>query len=225
MATFVGEDKWPTCTHIKRLLLLTEMDYDYSKINDFEKTQLPIGFQGNVYNLSYKWNSIIPYQDAPRKIMEIGAYHGANACSYMKTYAQHPQSEVHCVDPWLDYAGYDEYQTKQPTNYSTFVTNLSKLNPLDLHKVYVHRGLSEVIVPTFPDESFDIIYIDGNHEKKYVVEDAIMSHKKIKHGGWIIFDDMHDKEVNEGVQIFLSVYGDSYVEFKIQNSQLFIKRT
>jgi len=201
-----------------------ENRYDYSKINDFEKTQLPEGFQGNVYNLSYKWKTIIPLPTGPIRIMEIGAYHGANVCSYMKTYAEHSDTQIHCVDPWIDYDGYHEYQRKQSCNYLTFITNLSKLSPVDLHKVYLHRGLSENIVPTFLDESFDIIYIDGNHEKRYVLEDAVLSCKKIKKGGWIIFDDMHDREVNEGVQHFLSIYSSYFEGFKLQNSQLFIKR-
>ena len=210
--------------HKALALLSHRMDYDYSKINEFEKTQLPIGFQGNVYNLSYKCKSILPYPDAPVRIMEIGAYHGANACSYMKTYAQHPHSEVHCVDPWLDYDGYDEYQTKQPTNYSRFFRNVSLLDPKDLHKLYLHRGLSEVIVPTFANASFDIIYIDGNHALRYVLEDAIQSYHKVKRGGWLIFDDMQDKEVNRAVQMFLTTHSEGFESIQIQNAQLFMRR-
>ena len=198
--------------------------YDYSKISDFEKTQLPEGFTGNVYNISYKWQTIIPDSDSPLKIMEIGAYHGANVCSYMKTYARHNLSEVHCVDPWFNYDGYNEYTTNQPSNYSIFLSNISKLSPSDINKVYIHRGLSENIVPRFEDESFDIIYIDGNHEKRYVLEDSVSCFKKIKKGGWIVFDDMHDREVSEAVKVFLQIYAHYFEVFKIENSQLFIKR-
>ena len=198
--------------------------YDYSTINDFEKSQLPDGFQGNVYNLSYKWKTIIPESSEPMKIMEIGAYHGANVCSYMRTYATHPESEVHCVDPWLDYKEYSEYKDKQPTNYSIFLQNISKLDPQDVHKIYIHRGLSENIVPSLEDDSYDIIYIDGNHEIRYVLEDAMYALKKIKKGGWIIFDDTHDNEVNTGIRLFIYVYSQYFDTFKQQNSQLFLKR-
>ena len=47
--------------------------YDYSNVNDFEKSQLPDGFQGNVYNLSYKWKTIIPESSDPMKIIELYA--------------------------------------------------------------------------------------------------------------------------------------------------------
>jgi len=198
--------------------------YDYSKISEFEKSQLPEGFRGNVYNMSYKWLSLIPEPSTPIKIMEIGSYHGANICSYMKTYAKHDKTEIHCVDPWTDYEGYNEYQTKQPTNYSTFLHNISKLDPIDMNKLYIHRGLSEDIVHTFPNESFDIIYIDGNHEVRYVLEDAVVCFKKLKRGGWMIFDDFHDREVQIGVNRFLECYGSYFDGASIQHSQLFMKR-
>ena len=198
--------------------------YHSSKISEFETSQLPPGFYGNVYNLSYKWTPIIPVLEQPVKIMEIGAYHGANTCSYMKSYARHPRSEIHCVDPWMDYDGYDEYQSKQHTNYSLFIQNLARLSPEDLHKVHLHRGLSETMIPRFADETFDIIYIDGNHALRYVLHDAIQSYHKVKKGGWIIFDDMQDKEVNQAVQMFLVTHSTEFDSIQIQNAQLFMRR-
>jgi hypothetical protein len=200
------------------------MDYDYSNVSEYEKSFLPDGFQGNVYNISYKWLQFIPESSEPLMIMEIGAYHGANVCSYMKTYAKHPKTEVHVVDPWFDYNGYNEYQTKQSTNYSTFMNNISKLDPKDLDKIYLHRGLSENIVPIFKNESYDIIYIDGNHEIRYVIEDCVLCFKKIKKGGWIIIDDMHDNDVNKGVRIFLEGYLSYFELVAIHNGQLFMRR-
>lgn len=196
--------------------------YDYEKISDFEKTQLPEGYRGNVFNMSYKWVDIIPEPTEPIKIMEIGTYHGANVCSYMKTYAKHSQTEVHCVDPWLDYDGYNEYNGKQATNYSIFINNISKLDPSDLHKIHIHRGLSENVVPLFKDESYDIIYIDGNHEKRYVIEDCVNCFKKIKKGGWMIIDDLQDKEVYEGMSAFIYLY-DAYFDARlVRGNQLFL---
>lgn len=203
---------------------MEDSPYHSSKISEFETSQLPPGFYGNVYNLSYKWTPIIPVSEQPVKIMEIGAYHGANTCSYMKSYARHPRSEIHCVDPWMDYDGYDEYQSKQHTNYSLFIQNLARLSPEDLHKVHLHRGLSETMIPRFADNMFDIIYIDGNHVLRYVLQDAIQSYHKIKRGGWIIFDDMQDKEVNQAVQMFLMSHSTDFDSIQIQNAQLFMRR-
>jgi len=71
---------------------------------------------------------------------------------------------------------------------------------------------------------FDIIFIDGNHDKKYVLEDAVLCFKKLKLGGWMIFDDMQCKEVSDAVHAFLTIYSQYFEVFKIDNAQLFIKR-
>ncbi len=203
----------------------SRMDYDYSKISEREKSLLPFGFQGNVYNLSYKWQEIFPGTENPVKILEIGGYHGGNVCSLTKTYAVHTSSEIHVIDPWQDYDGYNEYKDKQNNNYSIFIKNISKLPAWDLSKIYLHRMKSEDIDKRFADEMFDIIYIDGNHLTKYVLEDSIVSLKKAKKGAWIIWDDVFDPEVKKAVQIFLHLYKDFFHPDVItKNGQLFLKK-
>jgi hypothetical protein len=199
--------------------------YDYSRISEAERKQLPIGFRGDVLNMSYKWATIIPLPaDKPWKILEIGVYHGANVCNLVKTYAAHPSSEIHCVDPWMDVPDYPEYRNQQPTNYSNFIHNIALLDPVDLQKIYPYRKLSEEVVPGFSNESFDLIYVDGNHTKPFVLEDATMVAKKVKRGGWLVFDDTHHPDVSVALQAFLSVNAYRFEEIKIQNSQLFMRR-
>lgn len=199
--------------------------YDVSLISAFEQSILPPGYQGNVYNMSYKWTEIIPMTNAPMKILEIGSYHGANTCSLFTTYACHQDSEVHCVDPWSDYDGYDEYKGKQQSNYSLFIRNISRLSDDSLNKIHIHRMLSQDIDGRFKDDTFDIIYIDGNHKKRYVLEDAITSFKKLKPGGWLIFDDLQDPEVSGTIQVFLAIYNEYfYPEAKVANAQLFLRK-
>jgi len=199
--------------------------YDYSKISANEKTFLPEGFKGNVFNMSYKWTSIIPPSNKPLKIMEIGAYHGANACSLVKTLATHPDSQVHCVDPWLDYDYYPEYKGAQGLNYSFFLNNISKLAPEDVSKIYIHRISSSDLDRYFDDKTFDIIYIDGNHTTFFVLQDAILSLKKLVSGGYLIFDDLQDKAVVEGLNMFLAgAKGLVELEVKINSCQAFVQK-
>lgn len=199
--------------------------YDASLTSAFEQSILPPGYQGNVYNMSYKWSDIIPNDWVPRKILEIGSYHGANTCSLFTTYACHPESEVHCVDPWSDYDGYDEYRGKQVSNYALFIRNISRLTDLSLKKIHIHRMLSQDIDTRFKDETFDIIYVDGNHKKRYVLEDAILSFKKLKPGGFLIFDDLQDPEVSGAIQLFLAAYAQYFEpEGKVANAQLFLRK-
>jgi len=201
------------------------MAYDYSKISSEEMGWLPPGYKGNVYNMSYKWKEIIPTTHEPIKVLEIGAYHGANVCCLTKSHAIHTGSEIHVVDPWCDYSGYDEYKDEQAMNFATFIRNISKLSPCDMAKIHLHRMKSQEIDKRFADEMFDIIYIDGNHLTKYVLEDSIVSFKKVKRGGWIVWDDVFDKEVKNALQMFLHLYKSYfYPDVPMKNGQLYMRR-
>jgi hypothetical protein len=201
------------------------MNYDYTGLPYDEMAYLPLGFKGNVYNMSFKWKDIINPTNDPIKVLEIGAYHGANVCCLTKTHAIHSDSEIHCVDPWSDYEKYPEYKDQQRTNYSKFIHNISHLSPVDLNKIHIHRVKSEEAWTRFADEMFDIIYIDGNHERNFVFEDALMSLKKVKKGGWLVFDDAHDDKVMEAIQIFLHLYKDSFHPHVLsKNGQAYMRR-
>ena len=201
------------------------MAYDYSGLPYDEMAYLPLGFKGNVYNMSFKWKEIINPTNEPIKVLEIGAYHGANVCCLTKTHAIHSDSEIHCVDPWGDYEQYPEYKDQQRTNYSKFIHNISQLHPTDLNKIHLHRVKSEEAWSRFADSMFDIIYIDGNHERNFVFEDALMSLKKVKKGGWLVFDDAHDAKVMEAIQVFLHLYKDSFHPHVLsKNGQAYMRR-
>jgi hypothetical protein len=201
------------------------MTYDYTGLPYDEMAYLPLGFKGNVYNMSFKWKEIINPTNEPIKVLEIGAYHGANVCCLTKTHAIHPDSEIHCVDPWGDYEQYPEYKDQQRTNYSKFIHNISQLHPTDLNKIHLHRVKSEEAWSRFADGMFDIIYIDGNHERNFVFEDALMSLKKVKKGGWLVFDDAHDAKVMEAIQLFLHLYKDSFHPHVLaKNGQAYMRK-
>lgn len=94
---------------------------------------------------------------------------------------------MYCIDPWEDYNDYPEYKDQQPTIYNTFISNVE--NSGVKNKIVINRGYSNVELLKFQDDFFDIIYIDGNHEPEYVLEDAVLSFRKLKKNGIMIFDD------------------------------------
>lgn len=147
-------------------------------------------FHGIIFQLASAWERFIDvdeYKDRPINYLEIGAFHGANAISVADSYALHTGSKVHVIDPWEDYSDYPEYKGQQEDNYKKFIHNIDVAGVKD--KMVIHRGFSKDIIPTFQDEYFDIIYIDGNHEPEAVLEDAVLSFRKLKHDGILIFDD------------------------------------
>jgi|UniRef100_A0A6C0BGS8 hypothetical protein len=44
----------------------------------------------------------------------------------------------------------------------------------------IKRGYSNEQLLLLENDSFDIIYIDGNHEPEYVMEDVVLSFRKLK---------------------------------------------
>jgi hypothetical protein len=185
-----------------------------------------MNIEGDKYRTVDNWFDFIPepVDDVPINYLEIGAYYGANVISYaLSHYAKHPSSEIHCIDPWSDYDDYDEYKGQQSTIFETFQRNLAT-NKVD-DRVKYHRGFSRDMIPTFADDFFDIIYIDGNHEPHYIVEDAVLAFRKLKKDGYMIFDDYGWRDAGKGIDAFLSSYAKVIeVIMPNHNTQVFIKK-
>lgn len=147
------------------------------------------GFEGRFYGKfpENNWQKHIPIPNGPINYLEIGVLDGANVILVSKSYAKHPDSRIYCVDPWMDYDEYPEYKHEQQVGYNRFLSNVTRLT--DTNKFVIKRGLSDDIVPTFENNFFDIIFVDGNHETEYVYRDGIMALQKVKVGGYIVFDD------------------------------------
>jgi len=146
-------------------------------------------FIGRFYNKNpdINWSPYIPQTNNPINYLEIGVADGGNAIQVEKTFAKHPDSRLYCVDPWQDYDEYPEYKGEQEEGWVKFNRNIDRLsNP---NKYVIKRGFSDDIVPTFPDNFFDIAFVDGNHETEFVYRDGLMALQKTKSGGFIIFDD------------------------------------
>jgi predicted O-methyltransferase YrrM len=95
-------------------------------------------------------------------------------------------------------------------------------------KITVHRGYSNAEIIKLDDDFFDIIYIDGNHEPEYVLEDAVLSFRKLKKDGIMIFDDYGwggPDLTQRGIDAFMSGYHKRIQRLGERNSQVFIRKT
>jgi hypothetical protein len=147
-------------------------------------------FKGLQYRQANNWFPLInvhEFKDKPIKYLEVGTFHGSNIISVGLTYCLHPNSEMYCIDPWEDYDEYPEYKNQQQSNYNLCMENINNSGMKD--KIKVIKGYSNIEVPKLEDNYFDIIYIDGNHEPEFVLEDGVLSFRKLKVGGYLIFDD------------------------------------
>ena len=185
-------------------------------------------FIGEKYRLANNWFKNIDindYKDKPINYLEIGAFYGANILSVAQTYGKHYNSKLYCIDPWEDYAEYSEYKNQQPLIYNTFLYNIA--NSGVKNKININRGYSHFEIPKFSNEFFDIIYIDGNHDPEYVLEDAVLSFRKLKKNGIMIFDDYGwggPDLTQKGIDAFLSGYYKRIQYLGIEDSQIFIKK-
>lgn len=178
-------------------------------------------FQGIKYKDATNWIGFVPQTSTPIRYLEIGVLCGNNVLSVEKLYASHPESVLVCVDPWIDYGEYPEYKGKITTYYDYFCQNTEHI----AEKLDVYRDFSHKVLPTLEDESFDIVYIDGNHETHYVVEDAVLAFRKLKSGGWLIFDDYEGNDVPPGIDAFIQGYRKKISPFVAHNrAQVFIRK-
>ncbi len=187
-------------------------------------------FSGEKNRLANNWFRVVDvehYKNKPINYLEIGVFHGANVLSVANSYGLHNDSKLYCIDPWEDYEDYPEYKNKQTSIYQSFMNNVE--NSGAKHKLVINRGYSNNEIPKFENDFFDIIYIDRNHEPEYVLEDAVLSFRKLKKNGIMIFDDYGygwgGPELNKrGIDGFLFGYHKKIKILGESNTQVFIKK-
>jgi hypothetical protein len=169
------------------------------------------------------WFPYIKYEYKPIKYLEIGALSGVNVVHVSKTYCMHPDSKIYVIDPWIDYDDYTDYKGEHDTIYNDFISNIEKNSIKD--KVIMKRGFSYDMLQTLEDNFFDIIYIDGNHAAEYVLEDAVLSFRKLKNGGMLVFDDYQCNDVKKSVHAFIECYNSKIdSNASMSKNQVFIKK-
>jgi predicted O-methyltransferase YrrM len=184
-----------------------------------------IGLKWRLADNWYPHVDLNEFKDRPIKYLEIGAFFGANLLSVANTYGAHNDTKLYCIDPWEDYNEYPEYKGKQPQIYDTFLQNIETSG--QKHKIVIRRGFSNTEVPKFDDNFFDMIYIDGNHEPEYVLEDAVLCFRKLKVGGIMIFDDYGwggPDLTQRGIDGFLSGFRDRIKNLGLRESQMFLRK-
>lgn len=68
------------------------------------------------------------------------------------------------------------------------------------------QGMSENVSDMIPNDSVDIIFIDGNHDYRYVKNDILLYKSKIKQGGILSGHDIDYPGVNRAVTELVEHY-------------------
>ena len=159
------------------------------------------------------WESTLSdLKNKPNITLEIGALYGGSSVYILEEFCKMDGSQHHIMD--INRNEYIEINTYPYGDKVKYLLGESS----DSFKLLKEK------------DTFDLIYIDGNHMSKYVLEDAVNSFYVLKEGGYIIFDDfgggweqeLH-MQVKTAVESFVHSYG-KYIEVIHQGYQFIIRK-
>jgi len=130
-------------------------------------------------------------------VAEIGVATGGFSQAILQTCQP---SKLAFIDLWETQD--DERYRTDPSNATPSIqqeryqTVLNLFSPLiAAGRVTVHRGLSATVADSFPDSSFDWIFVDANHTYDGVITDLRKYYPKVKRGGFIVGHDYTNQDV------------------------------
>lgn len=135
------------------------------------------------------------------QILELGSWVGASALSWAQGLIQHNNARgtITCIDAWKPFFNRQthvddvylqmEQALSMETAYQVFMHNISTL-PKTLTCQHL-RGKSDHILPLLRENTFDVVFIDGDHAYTPVLKDIKNSISLIKEGGIICGDDLN----------------------------------
>ncbi len=171
------------------------------------------------YNFDRDWHSrhvgywrqaLEPFRGKPNlQYLEVGLFEGASFFWVLEEILTDPSSRATGIDPFFkDYSNIRDYG-------ATFFENLELSGKASQTRII--SGFSQTHLRKLDLESYDIIYIDGSHQVRDVLEDAILAWRLLKPGGLLIFDDYQlwwDRPLlarpRVAVDIFYAFYGGEF---------------
>lgn len=116
------------------------------------------------------------------KIAEIGVYKGRGTAMWNTMLINEGLSyDYYAIDHFLGSAEHDK-------TFDYYKTTLKNLEPI-IDKIKIIKNDSESESKNYPDEYFDIVYIDASHEYDCVKKDILNWLPKVKSEGIICGDD------------------------------------
>lgn len=120
------------------------------------------------------------------KGFKVGVEVGTDRGGYAKDIcSRYPELKLYTIDPWLPYN--EGKEEKNEMNMIEFEYEARRL--LAPYNCEIIKKTSMEAVEDFKDESIDFVFIDGNHEYPFVLEDIEEWTKKVKKGGIVCGHD------------------------------------
>lgn len=117
-----------------------------------------------------------------------------------------PGLKLYSIDAWEVYPGYRDHKFERSMRNA----EAKARERLEQFDVTIIKKFSMEAAKDFEDESLDFVYIDGNHEYKFVKEDIEVWTKKVRKGGIVAGDDYYmTRAGNLGVIRAAQEYADA----------------
>lgn len=118
-----------------------------------------------------------------------------------------PGLKLYSIDAWEVYPGYRDHKFESSMRNAEAKAR-ERLAPFN---VAIVKKFSMDAIKDFENESLDFVYIDGNHEYKYVKEDIEQWTKKVRKGGIVAGDDYYmTRAGNMGVIQAVNEYTEAH---------------
>lgn len=125
--------------------------------------------------------------DLPAFFVEMGYKKGAEIGSYKGEFTEKFAKaglEIYAIDPWIPYQHRELDDMARVKRHNDLYEHTKRvLAPYP--NAHLIRKTSMDALVDFPDDSLDFVYIDGNHNFRYVAEDLVEWTKKVKKGGCV----------------------------------------
>jgi len=152
----------------------------------------------------------------PVYCLEIGSWQGISATWLLDKVVAPRGGHLTCIDR---FTGSSEHAAlmnglEAPLE-ELFDRNIAKTGRGSLCRKLV--GYSHHWLRRLPYESYDFIYVDGAHEAKFVIQDAVLAAPLLKPDGFLLFDDADFRFAEDPIQntenaieFFRNTFGDEF---------------
>lgn len=111
------------------------------------------------------------------RIIEVGSFYGRSAWAWARSA---PSATVHCIDLWL---GCTVEEPNSHSNVSVFDERHFVEFTKDCGNITRTRGDSNRVLPTLPQQTYDLIFLDGAHTNPQYENDLELAFPLLKNGG------------------------------------------
>jgi hypothetical protein len=113
--------------------------------------------------------------------LKIGVHRGDFGVELLKRWPS--LEKYYGVDPWTSQENYlSALNMNNKTHEKHYLKAIENLEPFG-NKIELIRGFSTDVIDRFPDNSLDLIFVDGRHDYCGCLEDLEAYWPKLKNGG------------------------------------------